>query len=211
MCYSAEVSATTFLIGVAGSAYIFFGMGSSADRLVGAFLAYVALMQGIEYLLWMTQDCSNAHKMISYAGMWLSHLQPVVLGVLALLFGLFKYWRWILGVVGVYLAAAIPYSLQYDNIGDMRCSVPRADNPHLVWNWNSMPYCNEMYIIFLLAFTALFMMGLPAGLNWRMALISSGTFLASYLIYPREILGAMWCFFAAFVPVSYIVTRRFWL
>jgi hypothetical protein len=211
MCYSAEVSATTFLIGIGGAAYIFFGMGTTADKLVGVFLAFVALMQGIEYLLWMTQDCGDAHKIVSYAGMWLSHLQPVVLGGLALLFGPPRYRLWILGVVGAYLAAAIPYSMQYDNIGDMRCSVPRAENPHLVWNWISMPYCREMYIIFLLAFTALFMMGLPAGLNWRMAAISVGTFTASYLIYPREILGAMWCFFAAFVPITYIVSRRLWL
>jgi hypothetical protein len=101
--------------------------------------------------------------------------------------------------------------MQYDNIGDMRCSMPRADNPHLVWNWVNMPYCRTVYVIFLLAFTALFMMGLPAGLNWRMAAISVGTFTASYLIYPREILGAMWCFFAAFVPITYIVSRRLWL
>ncbi len=211
MCYSAEVSATTFLIGVGAAAYIFLGMGSRADKLIGLFLAYVALMQGIEYLLWSTQDCGEAHKIVSYAGMWFSHLQPVVLGILALIFGPSRYRGWILAVIVGYLAAAVPYSLQYDNVGDMRCSVPRADNPHLVWNWISMPYCREMYAIFVLAFTVLFMMGLPAGLNWRMAVVSAGTLLASYAIYPREVLGAMWCLFAAFVPISYIVSRRFWL
>lgn len=211
MCYSAEVSATTFLIGMGGAAYIFFGMGTTADKLVGVFLAFVALMQGIEYLLWMTQDCGDLHKIVSYAGMWLSHLQPVVLGGLALLFGPPRYRRWILAIIVGYLAAIVPYSMQFGNVGEMRCSVPREGNPHLVWNWTNMPNNIAVYALFVLAFTALFMMGLPAGLNWRMAAISVGTLTASYLIYPREILGAMWCFFAAFVPITYIVSRRLWL
>ncbi len=211
MCYSAEVSATTFLIGLSGAAYIFFGMGTRADKLVGLFMAYVALMQGVEYLLWSTQDCGDLHKIVSYAGMWLSHSQPVILGILALLFGSPRYRGWILAVIVGYMAAIVPYSMQFSNVGEMRCSVPRAGNPHLVWNWTNMPNNIAVYALFVLAFTAIFMLGLPPGLNWRTAVVSAGTLLASYVIYPREILGAMWCFFAAFVPVAYIVTRRFWL
>jgi hypothetical protein len=206
MCFSKEVSATTFLLGMAGSLYIYFGMGSPTDKIIGAFLAYISLMQGIEYLLWDHQLCDEYHKAISYSGMWLSHMQPVVLGVLMLIFGNPEYRNWIWAIIAGYTAVIVPYSLQYDNVGDMRCSVPRAENPHLVWNWGNMPYCNIVYIIFLAAFVALFMLGMKKNGAW-LAGISVATFLISNALYPRESMGAIWCFFAAFVPMGYILLK----
>jgi len=203
MCFSKEVSATTFLLGMAGSLYIYFGMGSPSDKIIGAFLAFVSLMQGIEYLLWDHQLCDRYHKIVSYAGMWLNHMQPIILGVLMLLFGRAEYRNWIWAIMIGYTLVFVPYSLQYDNIGEMRCSVPRKENPHLVWNWNSLPFSTTVYAIFLATFVALFMLGLKNGLF--ASFIAVASFLISIIVYPRESYGAMWCFFTAFIPIGYIV------
>jgi hypothetical protein len=85
MCYSANASIVSFTFGVIGS-LLCVSLGSVKDKILGFFLFFVSFMQGIEYLLWKHQICDNYNKFISVLGMILNHLQPIVLGLLVILF-----------------------------------------------------------------------------------------------------------------------------
>ena len=206
MCFSKEVSLSTFLIGTGLSLYIFFGLGSPTDKIVSGFFGYVSLMQGIEYLLWDHQICDQYHKSVSYAGMWLNHLQPIVLGVLILIYGSPTVRSRVLTVMGLYIAAIIPFSLQYDNIGDMRCTTPKKENPHLVWNWNTMPHQFNVYLLFVGAIMTLFIFGMAKN-GAVMAALTASSLIVSLLFYPRGTIGAVWCIYAAFAPLMYMFAK----
>jgi hypothetical protein len=165
-------------------------------------------MQGIEYLLWQHQECDAIHRGLSIAGMALNHAQPIVLGVAT---------AWVFGrnipalfaIMAAYLAVAIPYSAQYLTDDQLQCTQPRCGNPHLVWRWNRLRAADWMYAVFIAAFMAIAFVGFP---SWTHAALFSAmtvlTFGTSYLIYPRESVGALWCFWASFVPLVLAVIAR---
>ncbi len=204
MCFSKEISLSTFTVGTVLSLYIFFGMGSPTDKIIGGFFGYVSLMQFIEYLLWDHQICDDYHKSISNAGMWLNHLQPVVLGILVLLYGPDKYRLHTLVMIGLYSVAVIKYSLQYTE--DKHCTAPKKDNPHLVWNWNTMEHSFNMYLLFLVTMMTLYIFGMRKN-GIIFAILSVISLVTSMLVYPRGSIGAMWCLFAAFSPLIYMFGR----
>jgi len=208
MCFSAHVSLVTFILGLAGAALVW-SLNTPFDHILGAFTGFVALMQGIEYLLWQNQRCNDAHKWTSVAGLWLNHLQPLVLGGLILFFSpRLEYANWIVGIMAAYTAAIVPYSLQYSDKGATHCTTPRVDDPHLIWRWNIQNYNKYAYSIFLMAIAGISMLGMPTLEQGIVtAVVISGLFLLSMLIYSRETVGALWCFFGAFVPLSYYFFR----
>ena len=209
MCFSAHVSLVTFILGLAGAALVW-TLNTPFDHIVGVFTAFVSLMQGIEYLLWQNQRCNDAHKWTSVAGLWLNHLQPLVLGGLVLLFSpRLEYAGWITGIMAAYTAAIVPYSLQYSNKGATHCTVSRPGDPHLLWRWNIQPYHQPLYIFFLACFVGIGLLGMPTleqGIAF--SVVGVGLYLLSkVMFYPRETVGSLWCFFIAFVPLTYYLFR----
>jgi len=208
MCFSAHVSLVTFLLGLAGAALVW-SLNTPFDHILAAFTAFVSLMQGIEYLLWKNQRCNDAHKWTSVAGVWLNHLQPLVLGGLVLLLSpRLEYASWIIGIMAAYTAAIVPYSLQYSDKGATHCTTPRPGDPHLFWRWNSQNYNQYAYSIFLVTMVSIGLLGMPTfEQGVAAALIITGLYLVSLLLYRRDTAGALWCFFGAFVPLSYYLFR----
>lgn len=200
MCYSAEVSLLSFAMGAGFSTLLFFSE-RPFHRLLGAFLGFVSLMQFIEYLLWMHPICDTYNKTVSVVGMILNHSQPIVL---ALLTGLFyrKNIGILLGIVAAYTAIIIPYSLQYTS--DLQCTTRLcgATDPHLVWNWNSLKYNYPVYYAFLATFVGVALVGMPSLEGISFAIGATATYGLSSLIYERKVMGALWCFWTAFVPAG---------
>ncbi len=204
MCYSARVSLFTFGIGTFFS-WLLARIGTIEYKIIGGFLGFVALMQGLEYILWRNQSCGAVNKTVSYIAMWANHLQPVVLIGLFLWIGRLDRNRqrnlWML--LAAYVAVIVPYSLQFTDTADMRCTLKGdASNPHLLWNWNGLPSFMFIYAFFVLVVVAACVIGF---LDWKVAAFYStlftGTFIVSRIFYRRAV-GAMWCFFAAFVPAA---------
>ena len=50
MCFSAEVSLMTFIIGTVGSFFVY-NIGTPFDHIVGLYLGFTSLIQGIEFLI----------------------------------------------------------------------------------------------------------------------------------------------------------------
>jgi len=171
-------------------------------QLIGMFLGFVSIMQLIEFLLWKHQICDNYHKALSISGMILNHLQPVVFGVLTwLIFR--KNGIAIAVILAAYLSIIVPYSAQYLENKNLHCTTTRCNNPHLIWNWNTMEYGGIAYIIFVLTLIAISIVGIvPLKYGILTGAISVVTYGISHLLYDRYAVGALWCFWTAFIPVG---------
>ena len=181
MCFSKEVSLITLLVGVVGSAFVY-TLGSDFDRIAALFLGYVSLMQGIELILWNHQKCDTFHKSISALGMLLNLGQPIVLGLLTLIL---------------------------NNKENLRCTQPRANDPHLVWNWTILKSWRTDWAIYIIVACLISILGMPTftqGMLFAGALFFS--MIISIIVYPRQDMGAMWCFFSALSPPIYYFLRK---
>jgi hypothetical protein len=212
MCFSPETSIISFLFGIIGSILVF-TLGGDSNKIIALFLGFVSSMQFIEYLLWNHQKCDWYNRLLSNLGMWLNHLQPIVLGILVLIFNknLVYFYR-IIGVLIAYLCIIIPYSLQFGEKNIIKCTLKNVKTKHLLWTWNGLNYSITVYIFFLFSFVYLFLYGLPNKiLGVICAIIAVFTFGTSLIIYPQNFVGAMWCFYTAFIPIIYYIIYKLYL
>lgn len=207
MCFSPEVSLATFLIGTIGAAFAY-SLGTVTDHIIAVFLGYVALMQGIEWILWNHQTCDSFHKQVSLAGMILNLSQPIVFGLLILMFNTRP--RYKLPIIAIMISSivySINYVVQYKD--DLQCTTPRPNDPHLVWNWTVMDSYQHMWFLYIAVFVAIAMLGMPTLQSSLLVSISMiFGMITSILVYPRQDMGAMWCFFAAFTPFIYYIYNK---
>jgi len=201
MCYSPETSIGSFLVGITFS-FLLTRRPSTDDQIVGYFLGFVSLMQGIEYLLWNHQNCDPYNRAVSQAGILLNHLQPVVLGALILLLSPVKNHRIpIVIITAFYAFAAAVYSQKFFNV-DVPCTQRDEKDPHLFWKWNWQEGAAQLYGLFLAILTLFPMIGfMDKTYGFLIGLTSFSTFALSSYLYDRKFVGAMWCFFAALSPV----------
>lgn len=206
MCFSAESSILSLTTGLIGS-FLCISLGSVKDRIFGYFFGFVSLMQGIEYLLWSHQKCDMYNRVISFLGMFLNHLQPFMLGIIILVINKnvqHKYWIYL--VMFLYLLFIVPYSLQFFFVGkDKQCTMKNMQN-HLQWNWNILKYNRIIYFIFLFTMCTLFLLGLPTlndGIYFALGAIM--TYTTSGIMYHTNDVGALWCYYVAFLPILYYI------
>jgi len=162
-------------------------------------------MQLIEYFLWKNQICNNSNKLLSKIGMWLNHLQPVVLGLLVIIFNnTTPIIYYISLIIFLYLCGIIPYSLQYKDINNLQCTIHNIKTQHLNWKWNTLKYATLIYSLFFLsALILIFYIGLPnKTLKIYTVIITIITYISSIIIYRNNV-GALWCFYTAFIPIIY--------
>jgi len=207
MCFSAEVSIATLIIGLIGSTAVY-TLGTIFDRIVAIFIAYVSLMQGIEWILWNNQSCDAFHKQISVLGMLLNAGQPIVLGLVALLMSpRANYYKlYIILIMLLYSIFVSFFFAQYKD--NLQCTTPRPNDPHLVWNWTILPYYYVSWFMYIITVIFISLLGMPT-LNRGILFAGATTasMITSILVYPRQNMGAMWCFFAVFTPIIYYAYR----
>ena len=106
--------------------------------------------------------------------------------------------------MALYTLYAILYLQQYKS--NLQCTTPRPNDPHLVWNWLILPYYYWSWFVYIATVCAIVILGMPTlykGISFAsMAVLSMGLSIA---FYPRQDMGAMWCFFTAgLMPIYYI-------
>jgi len=207
MCYSAEASLVSLIAGLIGSALVY-TLGSAFDRIFALFLGYVSLMQGIELILWNHQKCDVFHKKISVLGMLLNSSQPIVLGILVLALSNRKEYRLeIIGILFLYSIYFIHFFNSYKE--HLHCTQPRANDPHLVWNWTILDSWRADWAIYIIVACLISILGMPTfnqGILFAAGLFFS--MITSIIVYPRQDMGAMWCFFAALSPPIFYFFRK---
>ena len=155
MCYSAESSLTSFIIGGSTSLYLLFFSKNNTNKHVGLFLFAVVLMQLAEYFIWSDQKCGWVNNLASRSiNLVLAfHLYSIFLG--AYLFNTMnidkKVLKWL------FLVATIVFVLiGFSDFFDTKlkwCTKPNADRS-LQWANNEIVpeyYAYLYYAIFLLA------------------------------------------------------------
>ena len=193
MCFNAEVSIITYIIGMIGSFFLF-----KKNYIPEAiFYTWVIQMQFIEFLLWKNQPCpSNKNLQVSKTGMIINHLEPIILWLAILFFSRRKLPLMINVLMIIFITSTILYSVNLK----MECTtVSEQSKPYLHWKWNEGNFSGWYYVLFLVSLVVLSYYGLNKG--YINALIVLVSFIFSFLIYQnKNVVGAMWCFFAAFGP-----------
>jgi hypothetical protein len=167
-------------------------------------------MQGIEYLIWKHLECDDYNRFLSFSGMILNHLQPLILSLLTLYFNLeldIKNKNLIIMISFIYLCIIIPYSIQFMNNKDKHCTLKNKDN-HLLWNWNLMNYTDFVYLIFLLTLCSICLLGFPK-IEYGIygALVAIISHITSSIFYSGDVFGALWCYYVAYFPIIYYFLR----
>ena len=196
----------TFAIGVTFSALLAARGGD--DLIVGGFLGFVAAMQGLEFLLWRNQLCTETNATLSKTAMVFNHAQPLVLGALALWLGRPAARITIAILLIAYSIVAAIYSKRWLDQSTYPCTKRAEGDPHLLWSWGLAPQGKVMYGLFL-ALLAL----IPAlafkdrRYGFAMGALGPVLFATSAVLYDRQYMGAMWCFYAALAPLGVYLWR----
>jgi len=213
MCFSKNASIASFTIGIVG-ALLCISLGSITDKIVGYFLGYAVLMQGIEYLLWSHQKCDNYNRAVSITGMLLNNMQPVVLGLIILYFNpKIRHLTWFYFFMFLYLCVGIPYSLSFINDKQSQCTIKNKKSQHLEWNWNwnGMDHYLLVYFIFIFSECIMAILGIPNPKHgWLFAFTIVFTYLTSAFFNSSNV-GALWCYYSAFIPILYYLIRIYFL
>ncbi len=213
MCFSAPVSLATYLLGSSFS-YLLYLENEVSYKIIGIFMGYVVLMQLIEFLLWSHQKCDLYNKSVSFAGMIINYFQPIVLGLLLLYFynqsktntQLNK--NIIKSLILFYLVCVILYLVQFA-FQKNKCTI-KDNSPYLLWKWGQMNFTIIINVIYVIILFLLLYLGIPdkkAAIS--IIILAAITLSISFIYYPRPFLGAIWCFFSAFIPLGLYLIKKF--
>lgn len=177
MCWNAEVSLKSFLIGTI-SIGIGFLFNLSSPLLF--FCTTIVLMQLIEYIVWTHYDNKKINRQASIAAVILLFLQPI-----ASIMTLQTY------KVPMLISYLILSILSFVLFPETDFTMERAANGHLAWNWLQQTpqtiFSLTIYFIFLLV-------PLLLNKNIELLLIAILTLMASLYSYLKDnTWGSMWC------------------
>lgn len=199
MCWNAEVSLTTFLIGIFG---IGVGVVSGLSFPVAFFCLTITLMQLIEYFVWTNYSNTAVNYAASLAAAGLLWLQPVAsiftLSDTATRNGLLLAYGALSAIGKTFEDPSIDFSMT------------RAPNGHLTWNWmKKSPFTYlalGVYMLFL--FTPIFL-----NRNVGLAVLALLTLaLSLYSYWKSNTWGSMWCWIVngiVLVAVGQAVHKNF--
>lgn len=190
MCYNANVSGGTFLFVAIAAAFMWY-RNRDIDRPLALMLLFIAVMQLLEWGLWLNLDCNTVNKVISAIIPIYLMLQPVVLNWIV---GSYKA-GWGIGygtVAAVAAALLIPY--QFFNIKSFYGDCSKINkNGHLAWP--GFPYHNIISLIYYAAIVYPFATLKHTGFA-ALYLLFAGASL--YMFYDADKSGwpSLWCHFA---------------
>ncbi len=204
MCFSSEVSITTFAIGLVFSVLLMNSGQKSVysieNSVTGHFFIFIALIQLMDYLFWI--DLNNEigiNRIMTIIGPILNVCQPVILYIIKYLhygpdiFTMKNYNLPVAILNGLYLLYFIYIYIGFLTKGEKVTSVKGG---HLNWPW--IKYSNYYFYIVLLAINIFYLFPLRyAGILF----IIKYFFLFISARYFKYVAGELWCFFGAFIPL----------
>jgi hypothetical protein len=199
MCYSAEVSLITYVIGMAGC-YLLLHHRQLPEAL---FYTSVIQMQLIEFFLHIINGCNDWNLVLTRIGIIINHSEPLFLYIGILLWGR-KLDTLTHRITLGYTVIASIYTIIA--LQDAICTVKDvyADG-HLYWKWNELSGCVIMYSSFICVLVRLSIMGLHDGVFHAIMCVIS--YAISLIVYGmRHYAGAWWCLVAAAGP--YVLLYR---
>lgn len=179
MCWNADISMKTFLVGVVGIALgAYVGIGFP----LLLFCSTIVCMQLIEAVAWTWYDNDTVNRYAAYAASGLLWLQPIAAILLIPSLAIKASFISIYGALSV-LRYLTRYKTDY--------SMKRAPNGHLAWNFMQKDVGSliKLLVYFIFLFTPIFLTG-----NIDLLLLGIGTLGISFYSFWREnTWGSMWC------------------
>ena len=214
MCWSAEVSIISFVVGMAASLYLIW-RNKEGDRLFGIFFGWTALMQLIEFLFWIDQKCGKLNIYSGRIAAYLNLTQALMAGFVALVY-VYGYGHkspvpknFLIGLLIGYTALLVYWTFDKKFYKNTICVKPcgkGCDGHGLQWPW-SQKSVSGLYIwvgYFVVFFISVFSM-----FYWKYGKILLAMMIISLAIsltiYPlRKAIGSWWCLGVMAFPVMKI-------
>jgi len=208
MCISAEVSMIAFLTCSISCIYLY-KRNRPNDRWIATVFGYFGIMQLLEYLMWMDQECSGLNQIATDYSLIHVVLQPVISLLVAYLM-IKKVPNWSYLLLLLYLVISLPKILAAKE--ENQCSKPcHGSDIGLTWDYTIVDHSYLVWILFAIALAAPFLLMKKNGYIYAFFLMI--TFAISHFIaYHRcnkPILinapsGSWWCLVSAFGPLCAI-------
>ena len=187
MCWNADVSLKTYLLGMALAALTKYR--GSVDNATWAFLVLFTHMQLVEYFLWKNMDNPQQLELWSKIGSIVIVSQPLFL------MNMMKDSKLKLQLMAVYLAVVVGWFA----LKTKRFETRVGANGHLVWDW--FPASSTWAILWVVSwFTPLIL-----SQNYKLLFLSLAGFIPSVYYYLKyNTWGTMWCWISVFVWIAYM-------
>lgn len=192
MCWSAEVSFQSFLIGITAIG-IAYQKGLSFPTTL--FSLTIVLMQLIEGIVWTYYNNPTVNYLASLSATWLLWLQPIA-SILTIQSKL------AIPALQLYIGLTLIGGLLFLNMASLReiYSMRRAANGHLAWNWLKKDW--KTAISLLVYFVFLFG-PLAVSKEWAVLALALPTLAFSlYSFYEENTWGSMWCWIVNYIVVG---------
>ncbi len=191
MCWNAEVSLQSFLIGITAIG-IAYQKGLSLPRAI--FFLTITLMQLVEYFVWTSYDNPQRNFQLSLLAFGLLCIQPIT-SMLILPSNLFQ--TLILFYSGLLVAYfLIPEPQSLEETFRMR----RGENGHLVWHWLDKRLKTTLLLIVYFFFLLAPLIYMKEFVGLSIVLITLAVSLFSY--YNYNTWGSMWCWIVNYLVVG---------
>ena len=190
MCWNAEVSLQSFLI---GGFSIFFAYQKGLSLPITFFCMTIVGMQLVEYFVWSFYDNSTVNFQASVAAALLLFLQPIASSLTLPS-------KWISPIITIYLLLGGLLVLSDTTSIREKYKMTRGENGHLVWNWLEPDTKTSISLVvyFLFLFIPLLLTNQLTLLV--LSLTTLGFSLFSY--YKDNTWGSMWCWIINYLVVG---------
>jgi hypothetical protein len=202
MCYSAEVSIISYIIGMYGC-YLLYNRKYYTESL---FYMSVIQMQLVEFFLHLINTCNNWNILVTDIGIIINHIEPLTLYYGIIFFNKKKLDLNIHLLMDLYILVASSYSTSA--ILSNSCTLKDYEySNHLIWKWNELHGCVIIYTLFIVVLSKLSIHGLDDGNfhNWQCII----SYLISLIVYGLDhFAGSFWCFIAVSGPYVLLLRKK---
>ena len=200
MCYTKEASAYSFIVGIAVSSYLY-SQPNIDLKIIGGIFFLVSFMQLFDYVFWTTKS-KDTNRLFTKLAVIANNIQPLVFAYL-----IYKYKGAVKGEKIVYLYGIVMVLYMMENWKLVSATEVGPDGS-LYWSWNHWEYSGQFYVFFLGMLLYLGYYNLSAPYNKVLPSIILLLFIVSYFKYGVEIYGRMWCYFAPFIPLVFLIIKN---
>ncbi len=205
MCYSAESSLISFIVGATGSLYLI-NSENNTNKHIGLFLLVVTMVQLLEFLMWIDQDCGILNDIASRSILLILSAQVYIIFLGAYLYDTFIIDKKILKILLIPLTIAFLYNGSYSYFSNKKnwCSKPNEDKS-LQWA-NSKSHMIWSYVYY----TAFIISPLLLKEIWKgLLILILGVISYIFTRYKNGYSSnSRWCYYSAFTPIVFIILDK---
>ena len=202
MCYTLEDSRNSYILNFICSIILIYLAQSKKEYLViGYFLLFVGQMQLFDYLFWKYPPPSYINTLSTKLGIVFNNIQPIILLLLL------HYYNVQLSSLSIVITLIyVLYGGIYTLDALLRINHTNTRNNIMYWEWQHLKGNRITYALFILSFVCL-------SLNFNnmsLRILSIVSILFTLYIGNKQNImdistGRMWCYFASFVPLIFIL------